>query len=52
MNIAATKTYFAQNDPPRPKAWCLTAMIAAGRIDNSISSVGFGLHRGRRMTAM
>jgi hypothetical protein len=23
MNIAATKTYFAQNDPPRPKAWCL-----------------------------
>jgi hypothetical protein len=21
MNIAATKTYFAQNDPPRPKAW-------------------------------
>jgi hypothetical protein len=44
MNIAATKTYFAQNDPPRPKAWCLTAMIAAGRID---SSVGFGLQKRR-----
>src|ERR1700720_3976804 len=47
MNIAATKTYFAQNDPPRPKTWCLTAMIAAGRIDNSISSVGFGLQKRR-----